>query len=283
MPFRGAPCTDFNKHVYETGFTHKLNASYQIDDDKMVYATWSTGFRPGGVNRNASLPPYTSDFLTNYEIGWKTSWVDDALRFNGAIFREDWDKVQFSTIPPGSAGLTQIFNAGSARIWGMESNLDWRVNEALTLSVSGTYTDAYLTKDYCLDNTPCDPTEIPDAPKGTQLPITSRFKGNALARYEFHWGDYNAHVQGAAVYNGSEWPALIASDRATLGKIPDYVTADFSAGIGLNNWSLELYIDNAFDSHGQTQRFDECAICNAQVYVTPIEPRLIGLKFAQKY
>jgi outer membrane receptor protein involved in Fe transport len=85
------------------------------------------------------------------------------------------------------------------------------------------------------------------------------------------------------VYQGSAWPALIASDRATLGKMPDYVTADFAAGIGLNNWTVELSVQNAFDAHGQNDRFVECAICTTQVYVTPILPRLISVKFAQKF
>ena len=43
----------------------------------MFYATWSEGFRPGGINRRGTLPPYMSDFLTNYEIGWKTDWPDN--------------------------------------------------------------------------------------------------------------------------------------------------------------------------------------------------------------
>jgi outer membrane receptor protein involved in Fe transport len=161
----------------------------------------------------------------------------------------------------------------------VESNIDWRVTEALTLSASATYTDAYLTKTYCLD--PSDLTTC--TPSGTQLPITPRLKANGIARYDFKWGDYTSHVQGALVYNGAAWPALVSSDRANLGEMPAYVTADFSAGIGLNNWSLELYVDNAFDEHGQNDRFIECSICQAQVYITPIEPRLIGLKFAQKY
>ncbi len=283
VPFRGAPCTDFDKHVYEKGYTHKLNATWHIDDDKMVYATWSTGFRPGGINRNASLPPYHSDFLTNYELGWKTSWLDDSLRVNGALFWEDWDKIQFSTIPPLSAGLTAIFNAGQARILGIENNIDWRINENLTLSAAATYVDAELTQDYCQDASPCTDTSTIDAAKGTALPITPRFKANTVGRYEFDVLGYKAHLQGAAVYQGSAWPALIASDRATLGKMPSYVTADFSAGIGLNNWTLEIFADNAFDSHGQNDRYVECAICTAQVYVTPIMPRVVGLKFGQKF
>ena len=62
----------------------------------MVYATWSEGYRPGGINRRGTLPPYVSDFLTNYELGWKTTWVDNRLPFNGAVFQQDWDDFQFS-------------------------------------------------------------------------------------------------------------------------------------------------------------------------------------------
>jgi outer membrane receptor protein involved in Fe transport len=280
-----APCTDLDKHVYEKGYTHKLNATWHIDDDRMLYATWSTGFRPGGINRNGNLPPYHSDFLTNYEIGWKTGWLGGRMRFNGALFWEDWDGIQFSTIPPGSNGLTQIFNAGKARILGIESNIDWLIRDGLTLSAAATYTDPELTRDYCLDSTPCNPGEVPDAPKGTQLPITPRFKANGVARDEFKLWGTDAHVQGALVYQGSSWPALIASDRAVLGKLPDYVTADFAAGIDVSNWTLELAIQNAFDAHGQNDRYTECSTgtCAAQVYIVPITPRLISIKFGQKF
>jgi len=280
-----APCTDLDKHVYEKGYTHKLNATWHVDDDKMLYATWSTGFRPGGINRLGTLAPYHSDFLTNYELGWKTSWFNGGLRFNGALFWENWDGIQFSTITPGSNGLTAIFNAGKARVLGVESNVDWLIRDGLTLSASGTYTDPELTRDYCLDFTPCKPGETPDAAKGTQLPITPRFKANAIARDEFKLWGANAHVQGALVYQGSSWPALIASDRAVLGKLPDYVTFDISAGIEVRNWTLELAIENAFDAHGQNDRYTECSteICQAQVYVVPIRPRLISIKFGQKF
>ena len=38
----------------------------------MVYATYSQGFRPGGINRRSTLAPYSSDYVYNYEAGWKT-------------------------------------------------------------------------------------------------------------------------------------------------------------------------------------------------------------------
>src|SRR5262249_53893543 len=109
-------CENLNKSTSDKGFTHKVNATWRIDDDRMVYFTWSNGFRPGGVNRNslATSDPYKPDYLTNYEVGWKTSWLDSSLQFNGAIFLENWKDFQFSFLGPNS--LTVIANAGQAQI-----------------------------------------------------------------------------------------------------------------------------------------------------------------------
>ena len=87
----------------------------------MVYYTFSQGFRPGGFNQNgnalhaylpatatAPLVPqyiipksYSSDKLTNNEIGWKTEFLDHRLQWNGAIYRENWDNVQVAFFDPG--------------------------------------------------------------------------------------------------------------------------------------------------------------------------------------
>ena len=48
LKYRDAPCVNLNKTVSGSGETHKLNVSYKIDDQRMVYATYSTGYRPGG-------------------------------------------------------------------------------------------------------------------------------------------------------------------------------------------------------------------------------------------
>src|SRR5262245_10844334 len=108
VPYHGAtgtaPCTNLNREVKETGTVHKLNLAYKFTADHMVYATVSKGFRPGGVNRRGTFPPYSADFLNNYEVGWKTTWAGNRLRFNGAVFVDDWDNFQFSYL--GENGLT---------------------------------------------------------------------------------------------------------------------------------------------------------------------------------
>ena len=73
--------------------------------------------------RRQAFGPYQADFLTNYEIGWKTQWFDHHLRWNGAVFWEDWKNFQFSFL--GLNSVTIIENGGNARIKGIENELEW--------------------------------------------------------------------------------------------------------------------------------------------------------------
>jgi iron complex outermembrane receptor protein len=279
----GGPCTNLDKRTKEDGHTYKLNATYRLTEQKMVYATVSTGYRPGGINRRGTLAPYQSDYLTNYEIGWKTTWADNTLRWNGAVFYEKWDKFQFSFL--GANGLTEIRNAPEAEMKGVETDLNWIPVEGLTLAASGAYTDATLTKKYCSDASDPDCAD-PAAPAGTALPITPKWKGNLTARYEWVAGaDLKAHVQGAMVYEGARWADLRTVERGLEGRLPAYTAFDFAAGVSRANWRIEAYVKNAFDERGQEARYTECAIsvCAPQTYVVPIRPRLIGLRFGQSF
>jgi iron complex outermembrane recepter protein len=90
----------------QSGETHKVSLSWQAAPSKLLYATYSTGFRPGGINRRPDVIPFKADTLTNYEIGWKTQWFDRRLRLNGAVFYEKWKNVQFGIAPAGANGVT---------------------------------------------------------------------------------------------------------------------------------------------------------------------------------
>jgi iron complex outermembrane receptor protein len=285
----GGPCTNLDKSTKETGNTPKVSLSYKFDADRMVYATYSEGFRPGGVNRRGTLPPYGADYLKNYEIGWKTTWADGALRFNGAVFLQDWKDFQFAFL--GENSLTQIANAGSARIKGLEADLQWAATDRLTLAAAFALLDAKLSKAYCgqlgpdgKDLDPCPDTPL--APDGTRLPVTPKFKGNLTARYRFDLGGFDAHLQGALAYVGSRWADLRTEQRAILGKVESYTVANFAAGIGRDSWTAELFVDNAFDRRGQLDRWAQCdaAVCGVTgTYITPTRPRSVGLRFGQRF
>jgi outer membrane receptor protein involved in Fe transport len=291
--FNGAPCKNLDKDVDEDGDSLKLNLTYRFTDDALVYATYSEGFRPGGVNRVGDLPPYQADYLYNYELGWKSSWADNRLRFNGALYYLDWEDFQYSFLGPNS--VTQIVNAGNAEIKGVEAELNWAATDNLTVSLGAAYTDAKLEGDYCgvLDangNPGCidadgNPAEV-QAPDGQQLPVTPEFKGNVIARYNFTVGALDAFVQGAAAHVGSRWADLRTAQRDVLGKIPSYTVANFSAGLSNDTSSLELFVSNAFDEEGQVDRWAQCdaLICGLNgTYVTPVAPRTIGIRFGQRF
>ncbi len=148
--FEDAPCVNLNKTVEEVNATFKASLQYKIDQDRMLYATVSSGYRPGGVNRRGDLPPYTSDMLYNYEIGWKTTWNNGEIRWNGALFWENWTDFQFSFLGPNS--LTEIANAASATVRGLETDVSWAITPNWTLSGAGSFINSELTKSVCSDH-----------------------------------------------------------------------------------------------------------------------------------
>ncbi|HWM72036.1 MAG TPA: TonB-dependent receptor [Steroidobacteraceae bacterium] len=288
IPFHGAPCSDLNGRSTGSGNTPKVNLQYKIDRDRMVYATWSKGFRPGGVNRNGggTIPPYKPDYLTNYELGWKTAWLDNRLRWNGALFYEKWKDFQFSYLGPNA--LTIIANAGEASIKGVESDFEFQVMTGLTVTGGFAYLDAKLTQEFApIDDTTgeVDPTLF--APKGERLPVTPKFKGNLTARYTVEIGNgFLAHVQATGLYVGERFGDLRQEARAILGPEPSYFQADFAVGAERNGLTGELYIDNAFDRRAVLDRSAECdeATCGTvALYNTPSRPRTIGIRFGQRF
>ena len=284
------PCINTDKRVTDSGETHRVNLTYQIDPDAMVYATYSTGYRPGGNNRIASAPAFTPDKLTNYELGWKTTWDQNRFRFNGAIFYEDWTKLQLGI--QGQSGITSILNVGDAEVKGIEGELSWLATEGLTLSVSGTYVDAKTTTRFCestvtLKVTSTCTDEFLVAPSGTKLPVTPNVKANASARYSFKAGDLDSYVQLAAFHQSSTTFGLEAIHNEHVGDTPQFSTLDFSAGIGKKNWHLDAYIQNLTDERGELGKFSQCNdfefYCNDHARVYPIKPQIFGIKFGQNF
>jgi iron complex outermembrane recepter protein len=293
-PFTGisaAPCLNLDDRQKEDGVTPKYNLTYHIDDDRMVYATVSKGFRPGGVNRNPILPPYDADFLQNYEIGWKSSWADNSLRFNGALFWQDWKNYQYSFLGPN--GLTLLTNAGQARIKGVEADIEWLATDGFTLTGSMTILDSKLTKDFCEELDTATGNPLPPAqcaaqdttPKGTRLPLSARFKANLTGRYEFPIGAFEGHVQASLSHEGERRSALVPGDEVLLGG-PNaaYQIADISFGIKTDKYSAVLFVNNVTDERASIARFSQCdeSVCSKPYIVTNL-PRTVGIKFTQRF
>ena len=291
------PCNNIHAKTSGSDLTYKANLTWRVTDGRMLYATYSTGFRPGGVNRNPVRPPYQPDTLDNYELGWKTEWVDGRLRWNGALFYEKWQDAQFGVSGPNN--ITEIVNAGRARIQGIESDVQWALGDHLMLSASATYLDAQLTTNSCqyvnpqfdctIPGPPATPGDPPRdnftlAPAGSRLPVSPRLKFNVVAHYKFTLAGLDAYVQGALVHQSDVIPVLEVDSAALLGRQPAYTTVDLSFGVAHGNWTADLLVENATDELGELSRYAPCApsVCTSSNVVT-VRPRTFALRFGQKF
>ena len=285
-------CPNFNKTYHETGETHKVEVKWQMDPTKMLYFIYSTGFRPGGNNREAfsngksqNVPPFKADTLSNYEVGWKTSWLDRTLYVNGALFWEEWKDVQYSL--PGILGIYYTVNAGSARSQGIETQVTWKATHALTLSANGAWLYARLTTPFCDQVNGCDPASGGQvfAPTGTQLPINPRVKVNGNARYNFGVGQYDAYVQGGFNFQGATTQQLRTDWEQIVGPTTAFMTFDLSGGLSLDRYSITAYLNNMFDRRGILSKNQACvpSDCGPFERLYPTKPQQFGLKVGYKF
>lgn len=273
------------------GTLYRFNAQWKPQQNLMFYATWSKGFRPGGINRQPLAPPYAPDFLINYELGWKTTLFGSRLRWNGAIYHQVWKDIQFSFL--GLNSLTVIQNGRNAHINGIESDINY-ASGGLSLTVAAAYTDAKTKGNICnaaivVDPSPdcsgLDSRGDPDfivTPSGSRLPVTPKFKGSTTARYTWPMWAGKAHVQGVVAYQGSARSDIDPAQNALIGKIKASTVVDLFAGYDWGKYSVELFGTNIFDERNELSRFVVCSICT-QVKIVPGRPRTFGIRMGAKF
>lgn len=289
LPDQRLTCINTNIPFKEKGETHKINLTWQVTPDHMVYATYSTGFRPGGGNRIAPNNPFKADKLTNYELGFKTTW-NNMFRLNGAVYYEDWSGLHYSVVPYGFQGAGVTVNAGKARVYGVEMDATLALG-GFTIAASGAYNDAALSEDLCklgTDLAPlaaCPLDEQISAKKGTRLPRQPKLKLQASVRYEWELGNADAYLQGVGYYQTSSTSNLDTYKNFLLGNTPGFASFDFSAGAKLGNKTVEFFIQNIFDKRGQLSKNTFCSIeyCSDSSRTFPIKPQFFGLRFGQRF
>jgi len=108
-------------------FTYTATLSWQMDNDRLLYATTRRGYRAGGYNSGANsigtLAPFDPETITDYEIGLKADWHlgSASLRTNIAAYHAIYKDIQRSVIAlVNGAPITSIFNAAAAHLDGGE-------------------------------------------------------------------------------------------------------------------------------------------------------------------
>lgn len=310
--------------VNESGAIYKATLSWKPSDGKLFYATYSQGFRPPSLNRGAGTAATNpainfvvpaiiqSDELDNYELGWKTTWLDGTLRWNASVFFAEFTGIQTSRFDPSNVGLLVFLdNAADAEITGIDSDFQWAATDNLTITGAFSLISTELTDTFG------GLGEIV-APPGSDLPFTPNFSGNIRARYEWTQGANDLYAQMGIKYRGQSYSALVADApelarrrnnviNATRGVgatqiedvfeielngttsptgdpagrfiQQDYFVMDAAVGVKRDAWIAELYVENLTDERAQQSisNIDDVPRFNIN------RPRTIGLRFSYDF
>lgn len=256
----------------ETVVTYMISPSFHINDTTMVYARLATGYRPGGPNILIQPGPPTqfdSDTVTNYEIGFKSEFLNRRAVVELAAYQVDWKDIQISSSQDG-VGFTG--NAGTARIRGFEASAVLRPVDGLRLGATLSHTDGELRK--------VDADADVGLP-GDELPDTPRWNASFTADYVFQVGSLEARVGGGYRYVGSRLTDL---SRTTTNPtpLPSYEVVDLNASISNGErWKLSLFAKNLLDERAVTDidAHSEAFFTGEVVRVNShiLQPRTIGI------
>ncbi len=250
--------------------TKKLSVQYHIGDHAMVYALYSDGFRAGGRNvvRPGTVLPadYDSDFLHNYEVGFKSRWLNNKIDFNLTAFKMKWDDYQVEVVDPGPLYAVLVANVGNAEIDGVSAEFSARLWQSLDFGLNLQLLDPKTTSD----------NPIIGTADGTRLPFSPKEKGAAWLDYTFptlvSGGSFYGRVQ--YTYNGNSLNGIL---NATLQ--PAYQITDAKVGFEADDWEVYAYVDNVFNERAIL--FDQQSAPPGTITINA--PRTWGIGFSKTW
>jgi len=256
--FRPSSSSDF--------FAPRVTLNYTPSDDMLFYASVSKGVKPAGFLNVAVVFDvndafYRPEKLWNYEGGFKTSWMNDTVRFNGAYFHMVYsDRINQLLVPDTRSPQgtsTLVVNQGQAKVDGIEAELTVAPAEGLTFNAAYTYLDPRFTD-----------SEVPSTSAlqiagsgncrvgnvGPQVVCFTNTNGKQLEQSAKH--AFTGSVNYTAPLTG-DWELvseLTAQYRSKRYQSPDnliwlagYWNVDARLGVQNQTYSILGYVDNLFD------------------------------------
>jgi outer membrane receptor protein involved in Fe transport len=281
--------------------TWKLNTSFQLTPTQLVYATWSQGFRRGGVNAlpleepalayNAattcqsgsnqgkycltqSLLKLQPDTADNYEIGFKGT-ISNRISYSADVFDIQWHNVQEGTsLTPLS--LPASANIGEAYSRGLELESTIAFTRNIAAKIGYTYDQTKITsyQQAYLDN-----ATIPPAPVGSPLPGTPKNSLSLALEYAHaKVGDGELRYAVDANYRST----ILPSDSNTVPTTPGYTMVNGLITYTQANWLASVYVHNIANVLGINAYTDPTFYGNRYQAVVS-QPRTVGVRFGYSF
>jgi outer membrane receptor protein involved in Fe transport len=277
----------------------KINASWDLRDSTMLYATYSEGYRHGGAQSVPSLADgdpfgepnaeairtYGSDTVKNYEIGLKGG--TDNLRYTASLFHVDWDDPQLNTTS-AFWGFFLADNGDKASTEGIELELEGMLSDSFHYRIGYTYLDAQLDADFISTQ-----TGAVVAPKGSALPAAP---SSVLSLNIDNTWNINANMDLTASFNAyfQDKSESFIDPASVINETYDsFWLMGANVAMVTDSWTAMLYIKNIGDEAAPSGGFPigywsyDTGIFenwygngNRQFIV---QPQTIGLKFSYRF
>jgi iron complex outermembrane recepter protein len=289
--FTGFSRLDGNQKNSEDGTVTKLNFTYKLDSDRLLYATYSEGFRVGGSNplKPASALPrdYKSDELKNYEVGLKSEWLDHRLRLNVSAYYMKWDNFSVQVEDPQPAVFQLGFvNLPTAEIKGVETELAVTLNQQWQLDGSISYNDAKTAEASTLSVTDEDGNEFTFAvADGARLPISPDWSGSLGLEFrpDMRLMEARPFARFDYSYTGGSVNSLAGIESVVSGnpveRQDSYEIANLRFGLEADRWTGSIFVDNLFDERADLFLSNRWKVQRQAVN----RPRTVGIQFRYSF
>ncbi|MGD1852432.1 MAG: TonB-dependent receptor [Cyanophyceae cyanobacterium] len=263
-----ATVPDYSLTSTESILLPKVAIEYRFQPNILAYGNISRGYKPGGFNTLSDSPDeseFESETTVNYEVGLKTSWLDNRLTANLALFKTDVSEYQVvGFVGELSNQIVTVLNATDADILGVELELRAKPTDRIDLIASFGYlntefqefTDTFTGEDL----------------SGNQLPSSPEYTYALAAQYRDPGGFFGrVELSGFGTY---------FFDQSNTSKQDPFVLVNARIGYEFDNFALYAYTNNLFDkdyfasgSNGGDGSF----------LTTPGDGRVVGVQFRASF
>ena len=256
--------------------TGRLAYERDVNEDTMVYVSYTKGFKPGGSNLTYGYPMdnegfgaapapqlifpiFDSEMIDAFEVGLKSDFLDGRMRANVSAFTYDYENLQFQSTDP------DIYRGGVANIpesemKGIELELIGLVSESLSFDLRVAYLDTEITSSYeALDNLKAELYFFGEEP--IRYSLRENLRGNELAKspeLTANFGiEYITDTQyglltttAELIYRGDFQQRVF--NNPIVDQVDSYSIVNFTASLDLtgDEWGIDLMLLNAGDKDG---------------------------------
>lgn len=244
--------------------TWRFVVAHEFNTDLNVYASVNRGTHSGGFTAGGpGSPAYLPETLDAYEVGVKARLLNGMLRMDVAAFYYDYSDLHVKTT---GNGVTRTENAATARIYGVDAQLDFRPNRHFSWSAGVGLLSARFTDFPSASAVTASGVVFSIDAAGNRLPVAPNFTANTSINYQTPLAGGEFFGSATLSYTGSSFAN--ADNRL---RMPSYTLVNGSIGWRTQDERFEgrLWVRNLTDATYYQYRLEQSTVGDAQVQAPP--------------